>query len=410
MKKQTIILVILLSVVSFLLASCQVSGSAPTAAPEATEVPLAVLDSALVVEGSLVPKETVQIAFNSSGEVAEILVEEGDVVQRGQVLARLGNRESLESTLANARLELAAAGQELLTAEQALKQLDKDLPTAQTSALQTLTSGRDQLREAERRLRALTTPAEQFDIDEAKANLALAKKALEKAQDDYEPWENKPEDNLARAAFLSKLAAAQKSYDAAARLVNNLTGTYTNDFDQAQAEAEVQIAQARVDIAQQEYDKLILGPDPDDVALLEGRIETAKKRIEAANSAIKAAEVALSNLELKATIDGTIVEFSLIPGQRISPGALVARIADFSQWFVETDNLTELDVVEVEIGETAIVSADALPEVEMNATVERIGDVSEEKRGDITYTVRLRVDNVDPRLRWGMTVVVRFEQ
>lgn len=410
MKKQTIILVILLSVVSFLLASCQALGSTPTAAPEATEVPLAVLDSALVVEGSLVPKETVQIAFNSSGEVAEVLVEEGDVVQRGQVLARLGNRESLESTLANARLELAAAGQELLTAEQALKQLDKDLPTAQTSALQTLTSARDQLRDAERNLKALTTPAEQFDIDEAKANLALAKKALEKAQDDYEPWENKPEDNLTRAAFLSRLASAQKSYDAAARLVNNLTGTYTNDFDQAQAEAEVQIAQARVDIAQQEYDKLILGPDSDDVALLEGRIETAKQRIEAANSAIKAAEVALSNLELKATIDGTIVEFSLIPGQRISPGALVARIADFSQWYVETDNLTELDVVDVEIGETAIVSADALPEVEMNATVERIGDVSEEKRGDITYTVRLRVDNVDPRLRWGMTVVVRFEQ
>jgi multidrug resistance efflux pump len=396
--------------VSLLLVSCQALGSTPTAAPDATEVPLAVLDSALVVEGRLVPKETVQIAFNSSGEVAEVLVEEGDVVQRGQVLARLGNRESLESTLANARLELAAANQELLTAEQALKQLEKDLPTAQTTALQTLTAARDQLRDAERNLRALTTPAEQFDIDEAKANLALAKKALEKAQEDYEPWENKPEDNLTRAAFLSKLAAAQKAYDAAARLVNNLTGTYTNDFDQAQAEAEVQIAQARVEIAQQEYDQLLLGPDPDDVALLQGRIETAKQRIEAANAAIKAAEVAISNLELKATIDGTVVEFNLIPGQRISPGALVARIADFSEWYVETDNLTELDVVDVEVGEAAIVTADALPEVEMRATVERISDISEEKRGDITYTVRLRVDNVDPRLRWGMTVVVRFEK
>lgn len=410
MKRKTIILRFLFLMVSLLLVSCQALGSTPTAAPDATEVPLAVLDTALVVEGRLVPKETVQIAFNSSGEVAEVLVEEGDLVQRGQVLARLGNRESLESTLANARLELAAANQELLTAEQALKQLEKDLPTAQTTALQTLTAARDQLRDAERNLRALTTPAEKFDIDEAKANLALAKKALEKAQEDYEPWENKPEDNLTRAAFLSKLAAAQKAYDAAARLVNNLTGTYTNDFDQAQAEAEVQIAQARVEIAQQEYDQLLLGPDPDEVALLQGRIETAKQRIEAANAAIKAAEVAISNLELKATIDGTVVEFNLIPGQRISPGALVARIADFSEWYVETDNLTELDVVDVEVGETAIVTADALPEVEMGATVERISDISEEKRGDITYTVRLRVDNVDPRLRWGMTVVVRFEK
>ncbi len=410
MKRKTFVVISIILATGLLLVSCQGLGSTPTAEPGATQVPLAVLDTTLVVEGRLVPNETVQIAFNSSGEVAEVLVEEGAVVESGQVLARLGNRETLESSLANARLELAAAGQELLTSEQALQQLSKDLPEAQNAALQAVTSARDELRDAERRLNALSTPAQQFDIDEARANLALAKKALEDAQEDYEPYANKPEDNLVRAAYLSRLASAQRSYDAAVRLVNNLTGIYTNDFDQAQAEAEVEIAQARFDIAKQEYDLLQQGPDPDDVALLQGRIETAKQRIEAANSGIRAAEAALNNLELKATIDGTVVELDLIPGQRITPGTPVARIADFSQWYVETDNLTELDVVEVEIGETAVVSADALSEVEMNAVVERIGDLSEEKRGDITYTVRLRVDNVDPRLRWGMTVVVRFEE
>jgi multidrug resistance efflux pump len=410
MKRNTFVVISIILATGLLLASCQGLGSTPTAEPGATQVPLAVLDTTLVVEGRLVPSETVQIAFNSSGEVAEVLVEEGDVVESGQVLARLGNRETLESSLANARLELAAAGQELLTAEQALQELSKDLPEAQNAALQAVTSARDELREAERRLNALSTPAQQFDIDEAKANLALAKKALEDAQEDYEPYANKPEDNLVRAAYLSRLASAQRSYDAAVRLVNNLTGTYTNDFDQAQAVAEVEIAQARFDIAEQEYDLLQQGPDPDDVALLQGRIETARQRIEAANAGIRAAEAALNNLELKATIKGTIVEMELIPGQRITPGTPVARIADFSQWYVETDNLTELDVVDVEIGEAAVVSADALSEVEMNAVVERIGDLSEEKRGDITYTVRLRLDNVDPRLRWGMTVVVRFEK
>jgi hypothetical protein len=33
----------------------------------------------------------------------------------------------------------------------------------------------------------------------------------------------------------------------------------------------------------------------------------------------------------------------------------------------------------------------------------------EEKRGDVTYTARIRLDNIDPRLRWGMTVATVFE-
>jgi len=42
--------------------------------------------------------------------------------------------------------------------------------------------------------------------------------------------------------------------------------------------------------------------------------------------------------------------------------------------------------------------------------VERIGDVFEEKRGDITYTVRITLNQTDERLRWGMTVVATFEK
>ena len=46
----------------------------------------------------------------------------------------------------------------------------------------------------------------------------------------------------------------------------------------------------------------------------------------------------------------------------------------------------------------------------MTGTVEEISNVFEEKRGDITYTVRLLLQNPDPALRWGMTVVVTFNK
>jgi hypothetical protein len=57
-----------------------------------------------------------------------------------------------------------------------------------------------------------------------------------------------------------------------------------------------------------------------------------------------------------------------------------------------------------------LVTADALPDLELSGTVESIGEVFEEKRGDITYTVRVALDERDERLRWGMTTVVAFEK
>ncbi len=88
----------------------------------------------------------------------------------------------------------------------------------------------------------------------------------------------------------------------------------------------------------------------------------------------------------------------------------MVTLADFSQWYVETDNLTEIEVVDISLDQTVEIIPDALPEITLMGTVELISDKFEEKRGDITYTTRILVDEIDPRLRWGMTVVVSFEE
>ena len=92
----------------------------------------------------------------------------------------------------------------------------------------------------------------------------------------------------------------------------------------------------------------------------------------------------------------------------MSPGYPVLQVADFSRWEVETDDLTEIEVVNLSVGQKVTLVADSLPKVTMMGSVESIGLVSEVKRGDTTYTVRIVVDEADPRLRWGMTVVVTF--
>ncbi|MFC1922960.1 HlyD family secretion protein [Chloroflexota bacterium] len=374
-----------------------------------TEVPFIISDTRIVSDGMLVPNESVELAFSAGGKISEVLIEEGASVSSGDIIARLSGREKLESSVATAQLELQAAQNELLAAEIARQNLDDDLSIAQTQTLEVVTQFKDAVRNAERRVRSLSSSADQADIDEAKASVVIAEDSLEKAQDAYEPYADKNETNLVRANLLGKLAAAQRNYDDAVRRLNNLQGITGDDFDLAQSEAELEIARSRLDQAEDDYEKFQAGPDPDDVVLADSRIATAEVRIAAAEDALVAAESALSDLDLIATIDGIVVDLNLTRGEQVSPGRPVVFLADYSQYYVETDNLTEIEVVDISLGQIVEIIPDALPEVTLSGKVESIGDKFEEKRGDITYTTRILVSEIDPRLRWGMTVVVTFE-
>jgi len=399
----------ILIIAAMLMAACSKLPGGAGADGTPTALPPVVSEGEIVVDGRLVPNKSVDLAFNTSGEIAEVLVEEGDTVQAGDVIARLGNREVLESNVSKASLELLSGQQEQLDSEQARQELFDTLSTAQTNALQELNDARQAVKDADRKVAGLRTDPTQADLEEAQASLILAEDKLDKAEKDYKEYANAQEKNVIRAAMLNKVAQARRDYDNALRRFNNITGGST-EFSRNQAFAEQQIAQSRLEQAQKDYDELQQGPDPDKLALAESRIETAKGRITSAENAIKAAESALADLDLVATIPGTITQMDLIVGQRVSPSETVAQIADFSKWYVETDNLTEIDVVDVAVGQNATVTPDAAPDLVLSGVVEKISDNFEEKRGDITYTARILLNEVDPRLRWGMTTVVKFEK
>jgi len=215
------------------------------------------------------------------------------------------------------------------------------------------------------------------------------KEILDKARDAFEPYRYYSEYDDTREDRKEDMDNAQADYNTAIRWL--------------QLETNVNNAKTRLDQAMKDYETLQAGPDPDQVA-------AADARLTAAQTAVNAAKVALDNIELEATIDGTIVSMDLVEGQAASAGVPVMRIADLSKIYVETDDLTEIEVVDIKKGQQATIEADALPGVEMSGTVEKISDVFEEKRGDITYTVRLLLSNPDPALRWGMTVVVTFNK
>lgn len=409
MKRFSFLFLLAILTFGLLLTACLPSRLPGATAKDAAPPPVVTADNRVIVEGRLVPGEAVGLAFNSSGEISEVLVEEGMVVKAGDVLARLGNREAFEARVDSTKLELAAAQLELLTAKDAVSQLSKNLPERQTQALQTMTNAKEALRQADIKYKNINTPATTADLNEARANYAVAKDRLDKAQDDFNPFEKKPEDNLQRAYFLSRLADAQRKFDAAEKNLNKLLGG-TSDFFESQYEAELKIAQDRLTQAKNDYDILMAGPDPDELMLAENRVATAEIRVVAAETAIKSAISALADLDLVATIDGTVVNEDLIVGQRVTPGQEVVRLADFSEWFVETDNLTEIDVVDIALGDKATITPDAIPDLNLSGIVEKIANKFEDKRGDVTYTTRLRLEEIDPRLRWGMTMAVVFDK
>jgi multidrug resistance efflux pump len=128
-----------------------------------------------------------------------------------------------------------------------------------------------------------------------------------------------------------------------------------------------------------------------------------------AKAQVASAENNLTNYELKAPFDGEVMDTNVSVNQMVGPETWAVVVADTSQWFIDTSDLTELDVVNVAVGQNVSITADALPGVTMTGVVQEISQTYKSQSGDILYTVRIKVNDLDPRMRWGMTVEVTFE-
>ncbi|MCI0475645.1 MAG: HlyD family secretion protein, partial [Anaerolineales bacterium] len=87
-------------------------------------------------------------------------------------------------------------------------------------------------------------------------------------------------------------------------------------------------------------------------------------------------------------------------------GTPVVRIADTANFQIETTDLTEINVVNIKEGDAATVTLDAITDLELTGKVASIKGFGENKQGDIVYTIVVKLDKQDPRLRWNMTAKV----
>ena len=169
---------------------------------------------------------------------------------------------------------------------------------------------------------------------------------------------------------------------------------------------EIALAMQRLESAELEVEKLERGRDPLDEERRESRLEAAAYRVALAEANVETALMALEDTELLAPFAGLIVAVNIDAGEEVAPRQVVVGLADVSAWELHTEDLDELSVVNLSEGDIVQVRFDALPDLNMAGSVERISAFGEARQGAVTYTAEIRLSGSDPRLRMGMTASV----
>lgn len=339
--------------------------------------------------GNIEPNAAAGLAFTVAGNVGQVYVKVGDQVRAGQALMDL-DPNSLDASLVSAQANLVTAQQNL---NDLLNQDNWQLSLAQAQS--DLANAQDQLHTAEydRSVKQQGNRASQLTIDGAEARLKLAKDNLDQAKRRYDNVSGDPTQSATKAVALTNWVNAQNDYNSALRALNWYKGKPT-DIQQAQYDSAVAVAQAKVDQAQQQVDKLQNGPDPDKVA--------------AARAQVQAAQAMVNQSRLMAPFDGRVMAIYYRPGDREAPGSVAIELDDVSQYHIVT-NVDELDIASVQIGQPATISLDALPGVQLSGKVDEI-DLSPDPTSTTTeYPVRIALTNPDKEARVGMTASIDIQ-
>jgi multidrug efflux pump subunit AcrA (membrane-fusion protein) len=245
--------------------------------------------------GIVLPSKRVVLSFPTAGIVDVIMVEEGEMVEKGKTLVALEGREQAQAALEAARFELILANQSLDEAHRT-----SELVSAQTQLA--LANAQDALEDAEYNWRVQQEGyrASQSTIDTAQASLVIAEEEVDRTKANYDSYSGRSEDDAQRAMALIALSSARSARDSAIRNLNWYLG-HPDDTQQAILDAKLSIAEAELGVSEQNWARVKGGPDPETIERAVARVATAKAQL-------KAAEAALSILVLEAPFAGTISE------------------------------------------------------------------------------------------------------
>jgi HlyD family secretion protein len=349
----------------------------------------------ILVSGNI-ELQQVDIAFKTAGRLLERTANEGDVVQKGMVIARLDREQLLQQrNTASAALETAQA--QLAESQSALKwqretmQADLQLKNADLSAAQS-------------QLLQLKNGARPQEIQEANAAVAAAQTQYDQAKKDWDRAQMlyKNED-----ISTSQYDQVHSRFDSAEANLNQVkqhagliqAGPRSETIESASAQVE----RARAGLRMGEANSIETQRREQDLGARRGDIERAKSQIALIDSQL-ADTIAVS------PINGVVLVKAADPGEILAPGTSVVTVGDIEHPWLRA-YIREQDLGRVKLGAKAKVATDSYPGKTYDGHVSFVSSEAEftpkqiqtsEERVKLVYRIKIEIDNQRHELKSNM--------
>jgi HlyD family secretion protein len=237
----------------------------------------------------------------------------------------------------------------------------------------------------------------------AEADLASAKKALDDLLNS----------DTARAQSLIAVRNAEKAYEKAYNWRVQLNGKienkdyiyvngilkvkeykgYASAETIAKADEDLALAEAKLNDARRNYERLNSGTDPAEVAAAEARIAAAQSTLNLAFITVP--------------FDGTITQAEPAVGDQVSTGSVAFRVDDLSHLLVDVQ-VSEVDINTLSIGQAATLTFDAILGKEYHGEIVEVGQAGDNVQGIVNFTVTIELTDSDEQVKPGMTAAVNI--
>jgi multidrug efflux pump subunit AcrA (membrane-fusion protein) len=338
----------------------------------------------VTASGIVVPDQEAQMALSVSGNVKQIYVEVGELVQPGELLLELDNE------LAQVQFNLA---------QRNLKEMTS--PASIAAAGQLLAAAKQNVVDTKKKVDSLYyRRASDTLIDNTEGEIDLAKTQLSLATENYNNLSRREDGDADKAAALVAMTNAQLRLNQLTAQLNWYTGK-PSEIDALLVQANYDAAKAGLQEAEW-YLAAVKGEEvPPD--------STGKNLalLEKANADFEIARIQLENTRLDAPFAGTVADIKVSEGDSILPGVILIALSNLSKMHVETTDLSEDDVVAVKVGQEVTVLIHSLG-VNVTGKVSGISPRADTLGGDVVYKTIIELNEIPEGLLSGMTVDVQY--